>query len=69
MNACNYFKHIRSLGDFPASAALELAREAAALDMAAKNRHAAAVGAEFVAREVMPDDSAPIGLSFGIKVF
>jgi hypothetical protein len=67
MNAQAYFHHIRSLGSFPAAAALELAREAAALDEAAAAKRRA--GPDIVAREVMPDGSAPITLSFGIKVY
>jgi hypothetical protein len=67
MDAKAYFRHIRSLGAFRAIDAIKLAREAAALDHAAAAKRAP--GPEVVAREVMPDNSNPLRLSFGVKVY
>jgi hypothetical protein len=69
MTTAEYFRHTRSLAPFPANQALALARAAVALDEAAAARKARYAGQDTVAREVMPDGSAPIHLSFGVKVF
>jgi hypothetical protein len=69
MDTRDYFKHIRSLGAFPAAGALALAREAAALDKARDEKRAIAAGPSIAAYEVMPDGTAPVRLSFGIKVY
>jgi hypothetical protein len=62
MNTAAYFRHIRSLAPFRAVEALALAREAAALDVAAKVR--AKGGADLVCWE-----DGEVRLSFAIKVF
>jgi hypothetical protein len=67
MNEQQYYRHARSLGAFSAQDALALAREAAELDRAAAAKRIAPPAV--VAREVMPDDSAPIHLSFGVTVY
>jgi hypothetical protein len=67
MTAADYYKHIRSLGPFPANQALELAREAAALDRAADERKAR-TGPTQAFYETQ-DGSGTIRLSFGVSVF
>ena len=65
MTARDYFKHARSIGNFRAIDAWDLAKEAAEMDWNSyKPTPPASVGVEF-----MPDGSAPVALSFGIKVF
>lgn len=65
MTTKEYYKHVRGLGSFRAIDALRLAREAAKLDDAAY----VSIPPSTVAREVMPDGSAPIHLSFGVSVY
>jgi hypothetical protein len=66
MNAREYFSHARSLGAFSAADCLELARQAAALDEAAKVR--ANAGPSLVSRESVTGQQ-DMSLSFQIKVF
>jgi hypothetical protein len=65
MTVHEYYKQARSLGAFRAVDCLMLARQAAALDEAKY----VSVPPASVGVEVMPDGSAPVILSFGIKVF
>ncbi|QWY83624.1 hypothetical protein [Rhizobium phage RHph_X2_26] len=65
MTARDYYRHARSLGSFRAIDALRLAREAASLDEKAR----VSVPPATVAREVMPDGTAPVNLSFGVTVY
>lgn len=67
MNTTEYFKHARSLGGFPASQCLALARQAAALDRAAELKKVAQPVLAW--HEVMPDGSGFVKFSCGIKVF
>ena len=67
MNATADYRHARALGPFPAAAALALAREAAALDEAAAAKRLP--GPVVVWHETMPDGSAPLRLSNGVKVY
>lgn len=66
----DYYDHIRGLdARIPASAAMDLAREAVELDRRAAERKAAATPPSLVFVETLPDGSAPIRLSFSVKVF
>jgi hypothetical protein len=67
MNARQYFTHARSLAAFRAEDALALAREAAELDRIAAAKRVAPPAV--VSYEVLPDATALVNLSFGIKVF
>lgn len=67
MDAKQYYAHARALGAFSAADCLTLAREAAELDRIAAAKKSAPPAT--IARETMPDGSAPINLSFGIKVY
>jgi len=67
MNAHDYFRHARSLGAFRAEDALALAREAVALDEAAKLKKLAP--ASLVSYELVDGDTVPVKLSFAVKVF
>lgn len=64
MTAQAYYRHARALGAFPAHEALRLARVAAALDDA---RPVAPPSLASV--ELLPDGTAPVRLSFAVKVF
>jgi hypothetical protein len=64
----DYYNHIRGLdARIPANAALDLAREAVELDRRAAERKTAPP--TLVCVETLPDGSAPIRLSFSVKVF
>jgi len=67
MTVKDYYSHTRSLGAFTAEDCLRLAREAAALDAAAAAKKVPP--SSLASYEVMPDGSAPIRLSFSVKVF
>lgn len=67
MNAQDYYRHARTLGAFSAHECFALAREAAALDNAARVKNS--VPFVTISCEVLPDESNPLTLSFGIKVF
>ena len=66
MNVAAYYRRARSLGA-RAIEALLMAKEAAALDDAAAARRMPPPAT--VSREVMPDGTSPVSLSFAIKVF
>lgn len=65
MNVQSYYRHARSLGAFRAVDALNLARQAAALDEAAR----ISVPPALVHYEVMPDGNDLVKLSFAVKVY
>jgi putative heme iron utilization protein len=67
MNTATYYKHIRGLGAFPAIGALALAREAAALDVAAAERAARNRGADLVS--TVSEYGMQARLSFSVKVY
>jgi hypothetical protein len=67
MNTREYFKVARAIGPFKASDCIELARIAAELDEAAAIRKMCPPAT--VSCETMPDETAPVNLSFGIKVY
>jgi len=62
-----YYKHIRSLGAFSAAGALQLAREAAALDASSAGRLASNRGPDLVSR--FSELGTQARLSFSIKVY
>lgn len=66
-NLHDYYRHTRALAAFPAADCLRMARSAVALDEASRAARLAPAGA--ASYEVMPDGSAPVRLSFSIKVF
>jgi hypothetical protein len=67
MNAQDYYQHARALGAFPAHECLALARLAVALDETASAKKIPLPA--IVSSEVLHDDTNPLTLSFGIKVF
>lgn len=67
MNVIEYYKHIRSLGPFKAIDCLDQARIAAALDE--KSMLAKATLPVDIWHETMPDGSAPLRFSLGVRCF
>lgn len=65
MTKIDYYEHIRNLGNFPALASWNMAKQAEALDIQAR----VSVPPATVSREVMPNGSCAIHLSFGVNVF
>lgn len=61
----DYYAHARALGEFTASQCLDLARQAAKMDIDGMPIIPAAI----TSREVLHDGSDPVTLSFGIKVY
>lgn len=68
MTRADYYRHIRSLGAFPAVDAYRLAEEAARLDDARQIEHAK-TSKRVVSYEVLPDGSSMLRTSRCITVY
>ena len=67
MTTAQHYRHVRSLGAFPAVDCLRMARQAAALDHAAELRRLPLPVTVWV--ETLPDGSQPLRFSNGITVY